>query len=103
MDYGLLVTVKRKGDNFKMRIVLTWVFGVFIMATITMGWYITLPILLSVSRFTASMVTDANVVAHINFVEIIGYVWGPIFDLGILLYLILFATKRDVQSEYATF
>jgi hypothetical protein len=85
-----------------MNVIRVWITGLSMMAMISIGWYATLPTVLSVSRAVGVIAAaDANVVSHINLVEIVEYIWGPVFVFVILLWMIIYGHKQDVQSEYA--
>jgi hypothetical protein len=85
-----------------MNVIKVWIFGMSVMAAISLGWYISLPIVLNVSRAAGLIAAaDANVVSHINLVEIVEYIWGPAFVAVILIWMIVYGHKVDVQSDYA--
>jgi hypothetical protein len=83
-----------------MRMVIVLFTAMVLMASITGAWYITLPIVITFSRTMSLISTDPNVLSHINLVEIVEFAWGPAFDAGILIWIYLSATRKDVGSEY---
>lgn len=81
-----------------MRILVVWLNAFAIMFMVTIGWWISQPVVLGVSSGLKSQMSGAGLsVAYA--VEYASYVWGPILDVFILLWAFMNSQKRDVESE----
>jgi len=66
---------------------------------ISLGWWVSLPVVFGVSRGINASVTDARGRLAMTAIEYAEIAWGPVTDLFILLWMISSAAKRDVESE----
>lgn len=83
-----------------MRIVMVWITAFSLLFIITLGWYVTLPVIIGVSRNLNATTSDNPNVANISTaIEYAAYAWGPIMMLFIVLWAIISSQKRDVESE----
>lgn len=83
-----------------MRIVVVLIVASILIFTITLSWYITLPMLIGISRaLNETYYSDPNARNIALAVEYVSYAWGGLFDLFILLWAIVSASKYDVESE----
>jgi len=93
-----LLTEKRRG-HVPMRIVMVWIVTIILIFTISLGWYVSQPIVIGVSRGLKSSITDANGKLVATAVEYVSYAWGPILNIFVLLWAVISSQKRDVESE----
>ena len=82
-----------------MRIVLVWIVTIILIFTVSLGWYVSQPIVLGVSHGLASSITSSQGKLVARSVEYVSYVWGPILILFILLWAIISSQRRDITSE----
>jgi len=80
-----------------MRIVMVWIVAVILVFTISLGWYVTIPVVIGVSYSLNSTITGQgrNIAKG---VEYVAYVWGPIFIAFILLWAVVSSQRRDAES-----
>ena len=82
-----------------MRIVFVWLTAFTLLFAVSMGWYVSLPVVLSMSNGLKPQITEARGLTLAVAVEYVSYVWGPLCDVFIVLWAILNSQKRDVESE----
>jgi len=82
-----------------MRIVRVLVVGSILIFMVSLGWYISQPVVIGFSRGINASVTDAGGRNVMTAIEYTSYAWGPVLILFILLWIISSAAKRDVESE----
>jgi len=82
-----------------MRILLVWVVAITLIFAVSLGWYVSLPIVLGVSRGISSML-NAQGQTVARGIEYASYAWGPIINLFILLWAIVSSSKHDIESVY---
>ena len=82
-----------------MRIVRVLVVGIILIFTVSLGWWVSQPVVIGVSRGINASVTDARGRTAMTAIEYGSYAWGPLIDVFILLWMITSAGKRDVESE----
>jgi hypothetical protein len=82
-----------------MRIVYVWLSAFTLLFMISVGWWVSLPIVIGVSMSLKPQITDPAGLNIATAVEYVGYVWGPLFDIFILLWAILNSQRKDVESE----
>lgn len=83
-----------------MRIVFVLIIGSILLFSVTVGWYISQPVVIGFSRGINSTVYDsAGARNALTAIEYVSFAWGPVMDLFILLWMILNASKRDVESQ----
>lgn len=81
-----------------MRILLVWVVAITLMFAVSLGWYVSQPIVLGISRqLSTSMNAQGQTVTR--GIEYASYAWGPILNLFIFLWAIISSSKHDVYSE----
>jgi len=84
-----------------MRILSIWITALILMVAISLGWYISLPVVFGMTGGIGqlSLSSPAN-----NIRVLAQYVtvwWGPLLILFILLWAIISSQKVDPTSEYA--
>lgn len=82
-----------------MRIVFVWLSAFTLLFMITLGWWVSQPVVIGVSQGLRVQITNPNGLNIATMVEYVSYVWGPLFDVFILLWAILNSQRRDVESE----
>lgn len=82
-----------------MRIVYVWLFAFTLLFMISVGWWVSLPIIAGISNGLKPRITDPTALNIAIAVEYVSYVWGPLFDVFILLWAIMNSQQRDVESE----
>jgi len=80
---------------------MVWIVGLTLIFIISVGWYVSQPIVLGVSRtVNASIVgTETNARNTITMIEYTSFLWGPVFILFVLLWMFVSSARRDVESE----
>lgn len=82
-----------------MRIVYVWLFAFTLLFMISVGWWVSLPIIAAVSNGLKSPMTDPTGLNIATAIEYVSYVWGPLFDFFIILWALMNSQRRDVESE----
>jgi len=81
-----------------MRIVFVWVTTFILLFTVSIGWYLSLPVTIGLMRSLQTVVTDPTALGIARIVEFVGIIWGPLWDLFILLWAVISSQRRDVES-----
>lgn len=82
-----------------MRIVLVWVVAITLIFMVSLGWWVSQPVVIGVSRGINSSITDNRGRLAATAVEYVSYAWGPVLILFILLWAVVSSQRRDVESE----
>jgi len=82
-----------------MRILIVLISGLGLIFIVSMSWWLTLPIIIPIARAANSTVTLPAARLTINAIEYAEYIWGPLFVVIIVLWMLINAQKRDVESE----
>lgn len=82
-----------------MRIVWVLVVGIILIFTISVGWYVSQPVVMGVASAVNNSITNENGRVIAKGVQYVSFAWGPVLDLFILLWMAISAQKRDVESE----
>ena len=87
-----------------MRIVRVWISAFAFMFAITVSWWLTLPVIVSVAdAIEAAAPADVpEVTLLIDTVSYAASLWGPLLDLFILIWAFTESQRRDVESEIYT-
>ena len=81
-----------------MRIIFVLITGILLMGVVTVAWYISQPIVLSLcAGFFGEITGEGLNIMHL--VQFANIVWGPVFDAIILLWMVASAQARDIESE----
>lgn len=81
-----------------MRIVVVWSFAVILWFTVTLAYLITLPIAFSFGSAIETQVAGSPALTPFRIIEFVVIVWGPIWDIFILLWAIMESQRQDVGS-----
>lgn len=74
--------------------------GLLMMFLFTVGWYFTNAITAGfVSTMFGGLTSTTEGAGLLNIVLFINAVWGPVFDVIVLMWMIQSAQMRDVESE----
>jgi len=82
-----------------MRIVQVWIVAIILVFTISLGWYVSQPIVLGVSRGLNSSITSPQGRLVATGVEYVSYAWGPLLMMFVLLWAVISSSKYDQESE----
>lgn len=83
-----------------MRIVMVWIVATTLIFMVSVGWYISLPVVVGVARAINSTVgNNSNARNIVTAVEYAGYIWGPLLIVFLLLWATINSQRRDVESE----
>jgi len=82
-----------------MRIVYVWLWTFTLLFMISVGWWVSLPVVIGVSQGLRPQITNPNGLNIATAVEYVGYAWGPLFDGFIILWALLNSQRKDVESE----
>ena len=83
-----------------MRIVLVWAVAITLIFTISLGWYISQPVVVGIARGLNSTYTTQNQRNISTTIEYVSYLWGPLFIIFILLWAVINSQREDVESQY---
>lgn len=84
---------------------MVWIVGLALLSMVTISWYVTQPIIYSLTEGTEPILEDlgensTQSVHTFNFIRFFGTVWGPIFDGVIILWMLVSSSRRDIESDY---
>lgn len=83
-----------------MRILMVWIVALVLMATITIGWYISNTVVNQIASGNMDLIgTSGKGFSLLKLIEYVNIAWGPILDLLVLLWAISSSAARDVTSE----
>jgi hypothetical protein len=83
-----------------MRMLFVILTGIILLFTITMGWYISQTLVVSIATAMMPQLTStAEGSSLLSLLEFCNIVWGPVFDFLVVLWMIASAQARDVESE----
>ena len=83
-----------------MRIVWVLIVGSILLFSITVGWYISMPVVMGFSRgINATIYGSASARNALTAIEYASIAWGPLLDIFVLLWMIMSASKKDVESQ----
>lgn len=82
-----------------MRIIRVWVTATAMIFMVSIGWWTTQPVILSVGYAIANMITSASGLNVKTAVEYACYAWGPLLIIFILLWAVYSSQQRDIESE----
>ena len=81
-----------------MRMLFVIITGLTLLFIITTAWYVSQPVIVSIAgAFFSSLSGDAQSV--MGLVQFCSIIWGPIFDILIIVWMIASAQMRDVESD----
>ena len=80
-----------------MRIVVVLIYGISMLFLVSIGWYASLPIILGIAN-SLSFGTGVTYSLSLG-IRYASYAWGPALILFILLWMVISAQARDVESE----
>lgn len=83
-----------------MRMIIVWFVALTLMFTVTVGYYFTLPIAFALSSTIETQVSMLPAALQVlRIVEYVVILWGPIWDLFILLWALMESHRIDVTSQ----
>jgi Ni,Fe-hydrogenase I cytochrome b subunit len=82
-----------------MRILYVWLTALSLMTFVSIGWYVSMPIVYGVANALRPSITMGSGPAIVGFVIIANISWGPIFDVVLLLWALISSQQKDVESE----
>jgi len=86
------------GATILLRIVIVWSVTLLLLLTVSLGWYITLPVAFALSSSIEGLVSGAGLTA-LRIVQYVTILWGPIWDLFILLWAFMESHRVDFQGQ----
>jgi len=81
-----------------MRIVTVWIVAIILIFTISLGWWVTVPVVIGISHSLNSTITNPQGRLVATGVEYVAYAWGPIFIMFILLWAVISSQRQDIDS-----
>jgi hypothetical protein len=81
-----------------MRIVWVWISAMTLLFMVTVGWWVSQPVVIGVSQGLRSQIsgTGLNIATMIEYVS---YAWGPLFDVFVLVWAFMESQRHDMESE----
>ena len=82
-----------------MRILRVWILASIIIFSVSLGWYISQPVVIGFSRsLNATISGNQNAVNAATAIEYGSIIWGPLLIIFILLWAIVSSQQRDAES-----
>lgn len=81
-----------------MRMIIVWTVAFSLLFSVSLGWYITLPIAFSLGSSIESQVSGSALNA-LRIVQYVVILWGPIWDFFILLWALMESHRIDITSQ----
>lgn len=81
-----------------MRIVLVWITALMLMASITIGWYMSNTVVNTMASGSMDLIGTGEGLNLLNLLEYVNIAWGPVFDIIVLLWALTYPAERDVYS-----
>ena len=83
-----------------MHVLWTWVVAIVLLFTTTVGWLVSIPIVVGVARgLNNTLPASGSGRSIATMIELLSFVWGPLFDIFILGWAVISSQRRDVESE----
>jgi hypothetical protein len=82
-----------------MRMIFVIITGLTLMLTITVAWYVSQTIVLSICEAFIGEIGTGEGYNIMSLVQFCNIIWGPLFDGIILFWMIASAQARDVESD----
>lgn len=74
--------------------------GLTLIFIITVSWYISQTIVLAIATGLAQQLTGSGESSSLlSLIEFCNIIWGPVFDILVVIWMIASAQMRDVESE----
>ena len=90
---------KTRKDN-AVRLIIVWCVALTLMFTVSVGYYITLPVAFALSAEIETQVsTIPAALQALRIVEYVVILWGPIWNFFILLWAYMESHRTDVVSQ----
>ena len=80
-----------------MRILMVWLTAIALCFAITVGWYISQDLVLSLSTAMLGDITGEGL-NLLNLIQFLTIIWGPLFDILVLIWAIASSQARDPNS-----
>ena len=74
-----------------------WVTATILLLSVSIGWYVTLPVAWALST-QVETVASGNGLSALRIVEYVVILWGPLWDLFIILWAFLESHRVDTMS-----
>jgi len=81
-----------------MRIVFVWLAAITMMFVVTVGWYISQPVVMGVAYALKASISHPSAQSILTLVEYASFWWGPITDMFILLWAFINSQKSEYES-----
>jgi len=78
---------------------MVWIVAIIIIFTVSLGWWVSLPIVLGVAQGLDSSITDERGKSISMGVQFVAYAWGPISIMFIVLWAVMSSQRRDIDSS----
>ena len=82
-----------------MRAVRIWAWAILFIGIITIAWWITIPLVLTILNSIESNLSIPNAQNIASAVRLVTYIWGPIINIFILAWAFMSMSAKDVESE----
>lgn len=82
-----------------MKMVFIIITGLTLMGMITVAWYVSQTIILSICQAFIGEIGTGEGYSIMSLVQFCNIIWGPVFDIIILFWMIASAQARDVESD----
>jgi hypothetical protein len=78
---------------------MVWLTAVALCFAINFGWYISQDLVLTLAQGALGEVTGQGL-NLLNLIEFLNIIWGPLFDILVILWAIVSSQARDPTSVY---
>jgi hypothetical protein len=82
-----------------MRPLFVWITVAILLFVESMGWYLTVPIVLGISHGIQNYTNGTQAGNIVTIIEVVAFVWGPIMMLFTVLWGFVAMGTRDAESE----
>jgi len=82
-----------------MRILRVWILASIIIFSVSLGWYISQPVVIGFSRtLNSTIASNPHAANSAKAIEYASIAWGPLLIIFVLLWAIVSSQQRDVES-----
>lgn len=81
-----------------MRVIWVWIVAFSLMFTVTLGWYIFLPVSFAISSSIETQISISPALNILRLVEFLTIVWGPFWDVFIVVWAYMESQRIDPMS-----
>lgn len=81
-----------------MRVIWVWMVALTLLFTVTLGWYLLLPVSFALSSSIEEQISVNPALNTLRIIEFVSIVWGPFWDILIVLWAWMQSQRIDPTS-----